>query len=166
MQIQFLATVELFFYAVEGLQFLGGFFFLIYSFALVVCHVHTSSLGWELSTIVEGQRLVRHQHVREHRHVHIHTCTCTYTCACCGAESCRVSRVVVGWVGGLVWCGDFVVTNCVLVVLSSCCHRFVVWCSLSKKCFRMISILQRARAERSMIELAIFSKWLGSRGYL
>ena len=35
-----------------------------------------------------------------------------------------MSRVVVGWlggwVGGLVWCGDVVVSNCVLVVLSSC----------------------------------------------
>ena len=46
-----------------------------------------------------------------------------------------MSRVVVGWVVRLVWCGDVVVSICVLVVLSSCgeLRRFLVsrsscWC--------------------------------------
>ena len=101
---------------------------------------------------------------------------------------CVARRWLVGWVGG---CGDVVVSNCVLVVLSSCgelcrhaafscrgrlvgvvfsfcCRRFVVWWSFVWKVllFRTISMLQRARAERSMIELALFSKWPRSGDYL
>ena len=117
MQLQFLAPVEFIFQTVERLQFFdpGGIFFLIYSVPRVVCHVHTF-FGREFSTIVEGPRLGRHRHVHEHRHVHIHRFTCTYTSACCGAESCRVSRVVVGWVG---WCG---------VVMSSFRIAFLSFC--------------------------------------
>ena len=42
-----------------------------------------------------------------------------------------MSRVVVGWLGGLVWCGDVVVSNCtppsrVAVVLLVSCSRLVV----------------------------------------
>ena len=154
----------------------------------MVCHVHTLLLGREYSTIVEGQRLGRH------RHVHFHTQNMymymyMYMCVLwCRVTSCVARRC---WLGGLVWCGDVVVSNCVLVVLSSCgepcrhaafscrgrlvgvvfsscCRRFIVWWSLSEGVFlfRMISILQRARAERSMIELALFSKWLRSGCYL
>ena len=138
--------------------------YIYYCFAHVFCRVHTLLLRTEGSTIVEGQRLGRHRLVHEHRHVHYtQTYTCFYTCACCGAESCRRASLlvgwVVGWVGGLVWCGDVVVSNCVLVVLSafgelcryaafSCrgrlvgvvfsswCRRFVVvvWWSLSEEC--------------------------------
>ena len=62
---------------------------MIYSFARVVCHVHTLLLARELSTIVEGQGLgtvhimegacstmcflekYEHQHVHFHIHIHI-----------------------------------------------------------------------------------------------
>ena len=60
MQVQFLAPVELFFKAVERLQFLTRvefFFFLIYSFPAVRFVMSAFVSGMEHSTIVEGQRL-------------------------------------------------------------------------------------------------------------
>ena len=101
------------------------------------------------------------------RHVHIHACACACVSLCfllCGAVSCRV-RVVRCWCGvvwcGVVWCG---VVWCG-VVWCGVVWCGVVWCGVllsTCRCrggpcpwsfqLRMMSFLQRARAERSMIE--------------
>ena len=111
MPLQFLAPVDFFFLAVERLQLLTRaelLFVDLYSFARVVCHVHTLLLGRELSTIVEGQgqgtvhimesyvfqnvfflRNVNTKHVHIHIHIHIqihvyfmrvYTYMCVYVC--------------------------------------------------------------------------------------
>ena len=56
---------------------------------------------------------------------HTDTCTCACTCVSlffllCGAVSCRVSRVIVGWVVGcgVVWCCRHVVVVVVFVLVS------------------------------------------------
>ena len=62
---------------------------------------------------VRNEQKKCHRHVHEHRHVHIHiqihihvrVLVCVFVLLLCGAVSCRVSRVVVGWLGGWVWCG-------------------------------------------------------------
>ena len=94
--------------------------------------------------------------------VYIYTCACTYAWACtcvsvffvvwCRVMSCaaRCSLLVVGWVVGwlgMVWCR---------VLLSTCRCRGgpCPWSFL----LRMMSILQRARAERSMI-VELDSTW-------
>ena len=108
---------------------------------------------------------------------HTYTNTCTYTCACvfflllCGVMSCAARRWVVGWLG-VVWCCRHVVVVVVFVLvpwsLSLRRHRKIERRRKSKKemarmslnnsseecpvLLRMISTLQRASAERSMIE--------------
>ena len=99
-------------------------------------------------------------HVRVQIHVRVRVCLCFMLC---GAVSCRVPRVV-GWLGGWVW---WVVWCDVLLSTCRCRGRSCPWSFL----LRMMSILQRARAERSMIErrvrqcmecvvLAPFPKWV------
>ena len=70
-------------------------------------------------------------HVRVHIHVRVRVCLCVFLL--CGAVSCAARRWVVGWLGvgrcGAVWCG---VVRCGVCVV--------------------VDPLERARAERSMIE--------------
>ena len=107
----------------------------------------------------------------------------------CRAMLCVARRCwLVGWVGVVWWCRRFELRSCRFVVLwwslpsrrllvsrSSCWCRVLVLLSPSRRVvvlvwrvflFRMISVLQRARAERLMIELALFSKWLRSGAYM
>ena len=108
---------------------------------------------------------------------------CVYVCVfflLCVAVSRRVSRVVVGWVVG---CGVVLSTcrcrgglcPCVVVPLIASSQKKeeerarVKWregrWTNSLKSVRMMSTLQRARAERSMIELAPLSKYVRSKGF-
>ena len=40
-----------------------------------------------------------------YRYIYMCVYLCVFVLLLCGAVSCRVSRVVVGWLGGWVWCG-------------------------------------------------------------
>ena len=85
--------------------------------------------------------------IHVHIHVRVRVCLCVFFVVWCRVMSCAACR----WLGGLVWCG---VVWCGVVwcgvVLSTCRCRGgpCLWSVL----LRMMSILQRARAERSMIE--------------
>ena len=151
-----------FFKAVERLQFLtwAELLFFFYSFAHVVCHVHTWLSGRELSTIVEGQT-----NTCIYTYMCVCICMCVYVCVSVffllsGAVSRRVLCVVGCWFGG--WVAGWLGVAC----------RCRPWYFL----LRMMSILLRARAERSMIErrvgqhmecvvLAPFSKQVRSKGF-
>ena len=60
---------------------------------------------------------------------YMYMCVCVFVFLLSGAVSCRVSRVVVGWVGGWVWCG--VVWCCrhvVVVVIFVIVSWSLSWC--------------------------------------
>ena len=127
------------------------------SFARVVCHVHTLLSGrnfqplWKVKGLEQyhGRYVFQTVFLRSmNTDMRIHTCTNTYIyiCMCvlcffllCGAVSCRVPRVVGCWLSSWVWCR---------VVLSTCRGGLCPWSFL----LRMMSMLQRARAECSMVE--------------
>ena len=103
-----------------------------------------------------------HIHIYIYIYLYIETYMCVYVCGC-RVMSCAARRWVVGWLGVVCCCRHVVV---------------VVVFVLGPSLLRMMSILQRARAERSMIKrrvrqckervvLDLFSnlKWVRSSGY-
>ena len=92
----------------------------------------TAFFSWEMSKTVTATctwtPTCTSPHTYTHAYTRTHTYECTYSCACvslcfllCGAVSCRVLRLVVGWLGGVVWCG---------VVWCGVVWCGVVWCGV------------------------------------
>ena len=94
---------------------------MIYSFARVVCRVHTSLLRRVHSTIVERSEAWEDTDMHmntdmyiytRHIHVHIHVRVVVPSLVVCSAS------LLVGWVGLVcVWCRRFELCSCRFVVL-------------------------------------------------
>ena len=171
MQLQFLALVE-FFLAVERLQFLTRaellFFYLMLFCARGLSRPHFvirmgtfnhcgRSKAWNgthhgryvFQTVFLLRNMNTNMYTYTYINKYIFSCACTYACACTCVCHCIfllcvpchvVCRALVGWLVG--WVGGVVLSTC------RCRGGRCPWSFL----LRMMSFLQRARVERSMIE--------------